>query len=98
MGKGDNFSSACLPGVLSLAGGTYPGWGLPTLAREVPYLTGGTYFCLEYLPWQEVYLPLQGGSYLGWEGTYLGQGVPTLAWGGSYLFGRVSTITMGYLP
>ena len=45
MGKGNDFASVCLftGGVLSPAGGTYTGWGVPTLAREVPYLTGGTY-------------------------------------------------------
>ena len=35
------------------------------------------------------YLPLQGGTYLGCRGTYLGQGITTLAWGG------VSTLAMG---
>ena len=35
-------------------------------------LTRGPYFCLEYLPWQGGYLPLQMGTYLGWGDTYLG--------------------------
>ena len=76
-------------GVLSLVGGTYPSFGeyLPW-PEKVPNLAWGTYLCLEYLLWQGGYLPLWGGTYLGWGGTYLGQGVPILAWEGTFLFWR----------
>ena len=40
-------------GVPTLGGGTYLGWGVPILAREVNTLAGG------YLPWQGV--PTLGG-------------------------------------
>ena len=71
-------------GVLSLAEGTYPGWGVHTLAREVPYLAGvltfvwSTHlarglptFARGYLPWLGRYLPWLGDTYPGFE-------VPTL--------------------
>ena len=67
--------------------------GVPTLARgylpwqgEVPTLAGG------YLPWWG-YLPWQGVPTLA-GGTYLGEGVPTLARGA----GGVPTLARGYLP
>ena len=76
-------------GVLSLAEGTLPGWGVHTLAREVPYLAGVLTFAWStssgkglptfvrgYLPWLGRYLPWPGDTYLGW-------GLPSLA-GGSY--------------
>ena len=78
-------------GVLSLAEGTYPGWGVHTLAREVPYLAGvltfvwSTHlarglptFASGYLPWLGRYLPWLGDTYPGFE-------VPTLTRKGTCL-------------
>ena len=98
-------------GVLSLAGGTYPSLGVPNLAREVPYLAGGTYLCLEYLPLQGVptltgEVPTLTRRYLLWLGevpTFFGM-VSTLAMGIPFLVGEVLTLTWGtylswgYLP
>ena len=51
-------------GIPTLAGGTYLGWGIPTLvrgvptlARGIPTLAGGTYLGWGYLPWPGGYLP-----------------------------------------
>ena len=69
------------PGLPTLAGGTYLGWGYLSwlggtyLGHGVPTLAGGgTYPSWGYLPWLGV--PALA------RGTYLGQGVRTMAWGG----------------
>ena len=81
---------------VSSQGGTYPGWGVPALAREVNINVNintwqGTYLCLgRYLP-----LLLE---YLHWPlGTFLnrGSGVPTSAGGTHLCLGRVSTLVRG---
>ena len=94
--------------ILTWPGGTYldwgwegvppswPGWGVPTLAREVPTLgvppswpgwgRGHT-----YLGQEDTYLgvppcPDLAGGYLPWPGgTYLGVPLPILPWLGGYL-------------
>ena len=58
-------------GYLLWLGGTYLGWGVPTLARRVPTLAGGTYPGQGYLPWPGV--PTLAGEYLPW----LGWGTPS---------------------
>ena len=101
--------SVCSQGVLSLAGGTYPGWGyLPWPGRYLTWLgvltfawstypgKGATYLCEGYIPWLGRYLPWLGGTYPG-----LGRYLPFLAWismlgnGVPTLMGVVLTLTGG---
>ena len=101
--------------ILQIEMGHLWGWGTRVIghmangAHGQLDLTGGTYLCLEYLPWQGGYLPLQMGTYLGWGDTlvrgylpWLGE-VPTflegyLHWPWGYLSGGSTYPERGYLP
>ena len=90
-------------GFLPWPGGTYLGWGIPTLARGTYLSWGYLPWVGGYLPWPVGYLPWLGGTYLGWGAPTLARGVPTLAgrhlpWPGvTYLGWRVPTLARGYL-